>query len=179
MKTSDYLDMLDAAWQHQMRLAREHAEGEYEAEHSWLAQQVTGKCVDFACGNFPVLTEQGLTIGVDSAVVLGNLLNGFESLTSVESSSLDSLISNYLDAVPNVLEVLHEFLRCLKPSGTLALVVRDSESYADVRGPLCNPRRFTAFTDLTLSMYLSRAGFTDITTEKHDGTVRATARKPA
>lgn len=176
MKTSEYLDLLEEAWQHQMRLARLHSESDYEAEHLWLMKHVVGKCVDFACGNFP--TGIGLTIGVDSAIVLGNLLNGFESLTSIESASLDSLISNYLDAVPNVLDVLHDFLRCLKPGGTLALIVRDSESYDDPRGPLCNPRRFTAFTSLTLRMYLSRAGFTDIVTEKYEGTVRATARKP-
>lgn len=146
-----------------------------ESERIWLDQFAVGNGLDICCGDFII----GDSIGVDgSHKVLGvDYHCEGDELNFQKSDRLDYVVSNYLDGFHNPLKALVEWRRVLKDRGTLAVTVRDADTYSDQIGPLANGRRGSAFTEKTLRFYLTRAGFQvqEILKGKN-GTLRAHAK---
>lgn len=128
-----------------------------DPDRKWLEQFLKGSGLDIACGDFVL----GDSVGVDSDIyTLGADYNyAGDELTFQKPESLDYIVTNYFDAFPTPLKALHEWWRCLKREGTLAIICRDADTYFTEQGPLENVQRNSLFTKKTLSMYLWRAGF--------------------
>lgn len=151
-----------------------------EEDRIWLDEfGKEGKGLDIACGDF-LIGNVDNTEGVDGYLYrVGSehfFMDGGE-LTNQEHDSLDFIVTNYFDVFPNVLKVLNEWHRVLKPGGRLGIVCRNAEAYGGGMGPLRNSKRVSLFTDVTLRYYLVRAGFTDVVIEKYDTSLRARAKK--
>ena len=136
----------------------------------WLDQFCTGTGLDVACGDFLI----GLSIGIDTNnEKLGQTWVGpGDEILRAESESMDYVVSNYFDAFPSALKVLHEWSRVLKPGGTVAIVCANAEKYEKKKGPLENYRRANSFTTLTLPHYFRRAGFKVKVCEAEGSTLR-------
>ncbi len=157
-----------------------------EEDRIWLDQFANGTGVDICCGDFII----GEAIGVDSAVspigqtathVLGaDYRCQGDELTFVKPGTLDFVVTNYFEALPNTLNALHEWWRCLKAGGVLAIVCCDANSYTPKRlaGALTNAQRQHTYTAVTISHYLYRAEYTDVQVEETPhGTLRVSAVK--
>jgi SAM-dependent methyltransferase len=150
-----------------------------EEDRKWLAQFAKGKGLDIACGDFLI----GDALGVDGAEkqIGTDYFNEGDDLAFAEPGKIDFIVTNYLDAFPNPLKVLNEWYRALKfGGGIIALTCRNAESYTDPKGSLTNNKRQSAYTKVTLSQYLYRAGFTKVKVEAtNHGTLRGYAEKRA
>ena len=149
-----------------------------ERDRLWLDQFAVGSGLDICCGDFLV----GDSVGVDcNRFTLGaDYLSHGDALTFQRSEDLDFIVTNYLEAMPNPLSAFNEWYRCLKPGGRLAIVCRDADKYSlnNPLGALDNRKRQTTYTKTTLSHYLYRADFVDVSIEETEhGTLRASAIK--
>jgi len=128
-----------------------------EADRIWLDQFAKGNGLDICCGDFVI----GDAWGVDGheTMIGTDYWSEGDELAFQEPGKLDFVVTNYLDGFANPLKALNEWYRCLKPGGTLAIVVRDADQYDGNYGPLENHKRGAVFTQKTLGFYLYRAGF--------------------
>ena len=131
----------------------------------FLEKYAVGVGVDVCCGDFLI----GDSIGVDTRNFTMGVDFNFsgDNLSFMRSNTLDYVITNYLEALPNTLNALHEWHRALKPGGTLAMVCINAIEYNNLpAGALTNAHRSHTFTKVTLSHYLNRAEFVDINIEE-------------
>lgn len=147
-----------------------------EADRLWLEKFAIGEGLDCMCGDFVL----GDAIGIDTdkaKIGASYFLIDATKLTQIPELSQNFIISNYLDACSNVLEVLFNWKRVLKPTGVLALVVRNADTYIRDAGPLENNKRLSLFTPRTLKFYLRRAGLEPFETETVNNSLRMAAKK--
>ena len=145
---------------------------ESEANRIWLDGFAKGTGFDIACGDFVIANAESNTLGVDGAAsMLGtDFCSEGDSLGFQKDSTLDYVVTNYLDGMGNPLKALSEWFRVIKPGGKVAVVCRDAEAYEGEVGVLSNARRQSCYTTRTLRNYLNRAGFTRVVVEKHPKT---------
>ncbi|MHA2067342.1 MAG: class I SAM-dependent methyltransferase [Candidatus Thorarchaeota archaeon] len=128
-----------------------------EEEREWLDSVVDGRGVDIACGDFPIRAARGVD-GDERKIGAYYFCQGDE-LTRLRNESQDFVVTNYFDAMPDVLKALQEWWRVLKSGGTLAFICCDASAYSAAIGPLDNHHRLNAFTKRSVECYLARAGF--------------------
>ena len=150
-----------------------------EPDRLWLDKFAKGEGLDICCGSFLIGEAKGVDGDWKDALAADYFLDGDE-LYIKQGSSLDFVVSNYIEAFPNPLKALNEWWRILRPGGTIALVCRDSDVSEDPMVPLKNPRRASCFTEKTIQFYLRRAGFDSIKIEKNEinKSLRMVAKKP-
>ncbi len=137
---------------------------ESEEDRVWLDGFASGNGLNICCGNFSI----GESLGVDiSRVRLAADYPGEgDKLTFQESDALDFIVTNYFEAMHSPLDALNEWYRCLKDGGALAIVCMDANSYTtSLWGALNNRHRYNTFTEVTISQYLYRAGFSSVNVE--------------
>lgn len=150
-----------------------------EEDRLWLDQiAATGGGLDICCGDFLIHGAEGVDTDVGKLGASYSLVRG-EALTSQDSNALDFVVCNYFDAFPNVLQVLNEWRRVLKPGGTIGFICCNSDSYFSPLGPLKNRKRLNCFTEKSIVFYLERAEYTEISIEDVNGFLRVRAKKPA
>lgn len=159
------------------RLIRMVEAGRYggEAERVWLDQFAIGAGLDICCGDFPIWGSQG--VDGDEAKIGAELFGQGDNLHWIDSESMDFIVTNYFDAMPEVLRALNEWWRVLKPGGTLAFVCCNLDKYPDDIGPLQNSHRFHVFTARAVTAYLSRAKFKEIKIDAHGKFLRVVCTK--
>ena len=160
------------------RLVRQIESGQmggYE-DRAFLAKYAIGQGLDCMCGDF--LIGDSVGIDMDKAKIGASFfLVDATKLTQIPDNSQDFIVSNYLDAVPNVIETLINWRRVLKTGKVLALAVRNADTYIRDRGPLENLKRLQCFTPRTLKFYLHRAGFEQFHYEVENSSLRVAAKK--
>ena len=142
-------------------------------DKTWLKQFTVGNGLDVACGDFPMAT--GVDIRMTS--VGADFFCAGDDLHFQPSNELDFIVCNWLDAFATPLKALEEWHRCLKPGGTLAVVCRNALVYENQLGPLESQHWISLFCKKTLSMYMFKAGFTEVVIEEHGDALRAKAVK--
>jgi len=130
-------------------------------DREWLEQYAKGVGLDIACGEFPHGDAVGVDININTIGADYYIESGDELLFQ-QHGTLDFVITNYFDAFPNTIKVLHEWHRCLKPGGVVAIICRDANAYETKEGPLENKNRTSLYTVKTLPQYLYRAGFNHV-----------------
>lgn len=132
------------------------------ADRAFLEQYAVGLGIDVCCGDF--LIGEDTSIGVDTRkTVLGADYHfSGDDLSFAKPGEMDYVITNYMEAMPNVIKAINEWYRVLKPGGTLAIVCRNAETYPGPEGALKNRHRVHTFTKVTLSHYLGRCNFVDL-----------------
>jgi SAM-dependent methyltransferase len=180
--------MLDRRIEHLQKRAnsvlRRH-EKQLRAENSpsmedrlWLEQFAKGRGLDIACGDF--LIGDAIGVNTERNYFGCDVKVRGDELTFQDSNGLHFIVTNYLEAMPNPINALNEWHRCLQPGGVLAVVCRDANAYDTKLGPLANRKRYVAYTKVTLSQYLCRAGFTEVHVEETEHqTLRASGVKRA
>lgn len=149
-----------------------------EEDRIWLDQYAKGKGLDICCGDFLVRDAEGVDPSIDKIGPTYFHIMGDE-LIYHDGGELDFITCNYFDAFPNVLKTLNEWMRVLKPGGTLAIIVRDSEKYTDRAGPMANKNRVSCYTPFTIKCYLERAGFDVMSVEEgEEKSLRVLSKKP-
>ena len=146
-----------------------------EEDRIWLDQFAVGEGLDICCGDFTIKGAKGVDVNAHKIGV--NFLCKGDELSFQESDSLDFLVTNYLDVFPNVLKVLNEWHRVLKPKGVLAIVCCNFDAYDGPKGPLANKHRVSLFNARSLRFYLERAGFGSIEIVPHEKVLRAKGQK--
>lgn len=141
-----------------------------EANRLWMEEQIKGlkRGVDVCCGDMPIDGAYGVdgTDGVSVSNLLGPVYYTYgDELSNFQYEELDFVVSNYVEAFPNISKVFHEWYRVLKPGGMLAFCCANADKYPDILGPFCNPRRLSIFTPKTAKQYLTRAQFKNVTVE--------------
>ena len=122
----------------------------------WLRQFAFGKGANLCCGDFPI----GDSIGIDADwEKLATDLWGYADRPPFEDGTIDYVLTNYLEAFPDTLQVLQNWTKALRVGGILAIVCRNTDAYDNPMGPLTNKHRAHCFSLKTLSCYLQRAGF--------------------
>jgi len=148
-----------------------------QADREWLEQHAKGNGLDIACGDFNI----GDSAGVDGDIrkIGVDFHEEGDALAFQEPNRLDYVVTNYLEAFCTPLKVLNEWWRCIRTGGKLAIVCRNADKYDDPKGPLSNVHRQCIYTKTTLSMFLYRAGFSQVTVTTNDDnrTLRALAIK--
>ncbi len=147
------------------------------ADRAFLESHAVGIGVDICCGDFLVADA----IGVDTRrTTLGaDYHYSGDDLAFAKTNELDFVVTNYIEALPNVIKAMNEWFRCLKEGGTLALACRDADAYTEPEGALKSRRRCHTFNKVTISQYLHRAGFKDVQVKSSVGNaMHVTARKP-
>ncbi len=153
---------------HIMDLRRNHLKGDgsdFKANREFLEKHAVGVGVDVCCGDFLI----GDSIGVDTRLeTLGVDFNfSGDNLSFMRSNTLDYVVTNYLEALPNTLQALNAWHRCLKKEGVLAMVCINANEYNHLpAGALTNAHRSHTFTKVTLSHYLYRAEYKDVKIEE-------------
>jgi hypothetical protein len=147
-------------------------------DRAFLEGHCVGRGVDIACGHM-LLAD---AIGVDSrefAFGADYRCRG-DSLSFSKAAELDYVVTNYIEAMPDVLGAMHEWHRCLKAGGTLAIVCRDADLYPPgvPEGALSSNRRSNTFSKVTIKHYLYRAGFKEVQVTQADKSLHITAKKP-
>lgn len=166
----DRADLIESRW-----VKRWSSSKTTDVNREFLEKHAVGVGVDICCGDFLI----GDSIGVDTAIdVMGTdyLLSG-DDLSFLKAKELDYVVTNYIEALPNVLKAMNEWHRCLKVGGIVALVCRDADSYTNPEGALKSRLRCHTFTKVTISQYLSRAEFSDIKVVTGNKVLHVTARK--
>jgi len=139
-----------------------------EEDRMWLDAQVKGlgDGLDICCGDFLIQGSEGVDGDLNKFGPIYSTISGDE-LTNQQNGSLDFIVTNYIEAFPNVLKVLNDWMRVLKPGGLLAFICVRADHYnlQDPKGPLSNPHRLSLFNEVTITQYLSRAEFVNITVE--------------
>lgn len=150
-----------------------------EADREWLRSFAIGKGLDIACGDFPTPGAETVDINFVDVVPVDYFLVSADELTYLGNEEYDYIVTNYFECFPNPLKALHDWRRCLKAGGRLAIVCRDADTYVDSDGALSNKRRLSTFNISTLKHYVTRAGFTVLNIEKNstDKTLRIVAGK--
>ncbi len=151
-----------------------------EEDRLWLDQFAIGNGLDIACGDFLIGDdEQAVGVDGDRRYIGADFHVEGDELVFQSPETLDYVVTNYLEGMPNPLNALNEWWRVLRPGGTLAIVCRDANSYPDKyeKGALSNGSRQTTYTTVTLGHYLYRAGFTDYKFEVVGQAIRASAVK--
>ena len=161
------------------RLSDEDAE-KTESDRLWLDQFAVGTGLDIACGDF-LIGEDDQAVGVDGdrRYIGADFHCEGDELTFQTSESLDYVVTNYLEGMPNPLNALNEWWRVLRPGGILAIICRDANRYPPkyLKGALSNGSRQNTYTSVTLGHYLYRAGFTEYKYEEVGGGIRASVVK--
>ncbi len=153
---------------HIMDLRRKHLDVDdfaLRASRSFLEKYAVGDGVDVCCGDFLI----GDSVGVDVRNYTMGVDFNFsgDNLSFLRSNTLDYVVTNYLEALPNTLQALNEWHRSLKKGGTLAMVCINANEYNHLpAGALTNAHRSHTFTKVILSHYLSRAEYVDINIEE-------------
>jgi SAM-dependent methyltransferase len=151
-----------------------------ESDRLWLDQFAVGNGLDIACGDF-LIGDQDQAVGVDGdrRYIGADFHCEGDELAFQSPETLDYVVTNYLEGMPNPINALNEWWRVLRPGGTLALICRDANSYPPkyLKGALSNGSRQNTYTSVTLGHYLYRAGFTDYKFEVVGGGIRASAVK--
>ncbi len=151
-----------------------------ESDRLWLDKFAIGNGIDIACGDFLIGdNEQAIGLDGDRQYIGADFHSEGDALAFQTPESLDYVVTNYLEGMPNPLNALNEWWRVLRPGGTLALVCRDANSYSSKykKGALSNGSRQTTYTEVTLGHYIYRAGFTDYKSEIVEKAIRASAVK--
>ncbi len=130
-------------------------------DREFLEKYAIGEGVDVCCGDF--LIEDSIGVDKRGTVLGADFHFSAETLSFQKPISLDYVVSNYLEAVPNTLGALNEWYRVLKPGGTLAMICRDADQYLKREGALVSTHRQHTFSKITLKQYIERAGFINIT----------------
>lgn len=139
----------------------------------WLDTFAKGEGLDICCGDM-VVGDMGLD-GSPRLLGSDHLLDA-STLTTIDSCSLDYIVTNYMDAMANPLQTLREWHRVLKPTGRLAIICANAHKYGNPKGPLANAHRQSLFTPRTLEMYLERAQFQVLLLREEGKELRASAR---
>ena len=147
-------------------------------DREFLEKYAIGDGADVLCGDF--LIEDSFGIDTRRTVLGAEFHFSAETLSFLRPNTLDYVVSNYLEAVPNTLGALNEWYRCLKSGGTLAMICRDADQYGMYTdGALASRHRQHTFSATTIRQYVYRAGFTDVTVERTPWqSLRVTAKKP-
>ncbi len=138
---------------------------ESEEDRLWLEGFTSGDGLNICCGDFSI----GDSLGVDAhrARLAADYPGEGDKLTFQGSDVLDFIITNYFEAMHSPLDALNEWYRCLKDGGVLAIVCMNADSYPPTKtsGALKNKNRYNTFTEVTVSQYLYRAGFSSVNVE--------------
>ena len=152
-----------------------------EDDRLWLDQFAKGNGLDICCGDFLVGTDdQASGVDGDNKMVGVDYFREGDDLCFQQDGTLDFVVTNYLDGMPNPIRALVDWSRVLKPGGVLAIAVRDADADypGNPMGALANPRKQSTYNKVTLSHYLYRCGFRDIKTEQTaHGTLRCSSVK--
>lgn len=134
--------------------------GEYN--RLWMDKQVEGlnRGLDICCGDMVIGEAEG--VDGDYKGIGPVWYTSGDELTNHSGEEFDFIATNYIEAFPNILKVLNEWHRVLKPSGLLVFACADANQYSDSLGPLVNSHRLSIFTEKIIKQYLSRAGFINI-----------------
>lgn len=158
------------------RVIREIEQGKHGGEEGrqWLEQFCEGEGLHFCAGEFALADAVGVdmdarALALDQWAYADRYLGG--------RGPQDYIVTNYLESMPDTLRVLSDWHRLLKPGGTLAIVARDAEMYAQGEGPLCNRHRVAVFTQTVLHCYLARAGYEPTRWESFEKEIRVAARR--
>ena len=130
-------------------------------DRDFLAKYAVGDGVDVMCGDF--LIEEAIGVDKRRTVMGADFHFSAETLSFANKNSLDYIVSNYLEAVPNTIGALNEWYRTLKPGGILAMICRDAEQYIQPAGALDSAHRQHTFNSTTIRHYIYRSGFVDVT----------------
>lgn len=166
-------EQIDSAYNKLIRQAEAGILGG-EEDRLWLDQFTQGVGLDLCCGDFKV--ENAIGIDNDPKKIGSDLFFiDCRYLTGIEDQGCDFVVSNYLDCFPNPIDILTTWKRVIKKGGRLALIVRNSEAYSNLSGPLENLRRQSLYTPKTLSFYLNRTGFSVQRLELFEKSIRCLA----
>ena len=130
-------------------------------DREFLEKYAVGDGVDVCCGDF--LIEDSVGIDTRRSVLGADFHFSADTLSFQRPNTLDYVVSNYLEAVPNTIGALNEWYRTLKPGGTLAMICRDADQYIQLEGALSSGHRQHTFNKVTIKHYLYRSGFVNVT----------------
>ena len=147
-------------------------------DREFLEKYAIGEGVDVCCGDF--LIEDSIGVDTRRTVMGADFHFSADTLSFQRPNTLDYVVSNYLEAVPNTIGALNEWFRCLKPGGTLAMICRDSDQYIQPEGALTSGHRQHTFSKITVKHYLYRSGFVNVTIKvTPNQSLQCLAKKPA
>lgn len=130
-----------------------------------LKRLCAGSGLDIGCNKQKVAPN---CIGVDSdSAVCPDCVAMMDALP-FDDNSQDFVVSSHcLEHAPDVVAVLAEWCRVVRPGGRIGIVVPDGESsYAATLGDASGTHR-QLFTPITLSLFLAHAGLCDVKTERY------------
>lgn len=159
------------------RIERTAARGKYGGEPGrvWLDKHAgVGYGLNICCGDFQIGNSWG--VDMDPGVVATDYWCSGDALAAGRST-VDYIVTNYLEALPNTRAVLREWNRVLVNDGIVAIVCRDSDAYESELGPFENHRRWVAFNEKILRWHLRVAGFEVFEVERDGMELRMAARK--
>ncbi len=148
------------------------------ADRAFLEEYAVGLGVDICCGDF-LLGDESIGVDIRRTVLGADYHYSGDDLAFSKTNELDYVLTNYIEAMPNVIKALNEWFRALRAGGTMAIVCRNADVYPGPEGALKNRHRVHTFSKVTLSHYLGRVGFEDINIkETEHQTLHVTAKKP-
>ena len=146
-------------------------------DREFLEKYAIGDGVDVCCGDF--LIEDAVGVDTRRTVAGADFHFSADTLSFTKPNTLDYVVSNYLEAVPNTIGALNEWYRCLKPGGTLAMICRDSDQYIQLEGALTSGHRQHTFSKVTIKHYMYRSGFINVTVKPTPNqSLQCLAKKP-
>ncbi len=148
-------------------------------DREFLEKYAVGDGVDVCCGDF--LIEDAVGVDTRRTVAGADFHFSADTLSFAKPNTLDYVVSNYLEAVPNTIGALNEWYRTLKPGGTLAMICRDAEQYPmHPEGALASGHRQHTFNKTTVRHYMARSGFVNITVKvTPNQSLQCLAKKPS
>lgn len=146
-------------------------------DREFLEKYAVGDGVDVCCGDF--LIEEAVGVDTRRTVMGADFHFSADTLSFAKPNTLDYVVSNYLEAVPNTIGALNEWYRTLKPGGQLAMICRDADQYIQPEGALTSGHRQHTFSAVTVAHYMYRSGFVDVSVVKTSNqSLQCLAKKP-
>ena len=140
----------------------------------WLDQFAVGKGFQIAGGDF--IIGESANIDPMQKYIAPDILAFWDEVPFGEP--VDYFVTNYFECFSSPLRILTEWYSQLNSGGTVAMVLRDADTYTDKAGPLSNKNRINCFTPITIRFYLERAGFEVTSLKATNGEIRVVAKKP-